>query len=123
MGRETAAEQGAAIGRHADFPAETQAFFDPETTVPAASIGEETASGAAELSAVIERVEAVGLDPYVSRVTPRDLAALGFEAVRVLVPDAQPLFQGEPFFGARARNVPTELGFDPRLDRPYHPFP
>ena len=123
MGRETAAEQGAAIGRHADFPAETQTFFDPETTVPAASIGEETASGAAELSALVERVEAVGLDPYVARVTTRDLAALGFEAVRVLVPGAQPLFTGEPFFGDRASEVPRSMGFEPALDNEYHPFP
>ncbi|WP_049983019.1 YcaO-like family protein [Halorubrum sp. BV1] len=123
MGEEAAAEQGAAIGRHADFPDETRAFFDPDATVAAASLGEETASGAAELSAVVERVEAVDLDPYVARVTTRDLAALGFEAVRVLVPGAQPLFTGEPFFGDRASDVPRSMGFEPDLDNEYHPFP
>jgi ribosomal protein S12 methylthiotransferase accessory factor len=48
---------------------------------------------------------------------------MGFEAVRVLVPGAQPLFTGEPYFGERARTVPEALGFEPRLDRPIHPFP
>jgi ribosomal protein S12 methylthiotransferase accessory factor len=39
------------------------------------------------------------------------------------VPAAQPLFTGEPYFGERARTVPEALGFEPRLDRPIHPFP
>ncbi|TKX71075.1 YcaO-like family protein [Halorubrum sp. SP9] len=123
MGREAADEQGAAIGHHADLPAETAAFFDPDATVSADGVGEPELSGSEELSAVVERVESVGLDPYVARVTTRDLATLGFEAVRVLVPGAQPLFTGEPFFGDRARDVPRSMGFEPALDRPYHPFP
>jgi len=40
-----------------------------------------------------------------------------------LVPGAQPLFTGEPFFGDRAREVPRSMGYEPALDRPYHPFP
>jgi len=40
MGPDAAAKQGAAIGRHADFPAETRAFFDADATVPAESLGE-----------------------------------------------------------------------------------
>ncbi|OYR87258.1 bacteriocin biosynthesis protein SagD, partial [Halorubrum distributum] len=123
MGRETADEQGAAIGHHADRPAETAAFFDPDATVSAEGLGEPALSGADELAAVVDRVESVGLDPYVARVTTRDLATLGFEAVRVLVPDAQPLFTGDPFFGDRASEVPRSMGFEPALDRPYHPFP
>ncbi|PHQ37964.1 bacteriocin biosynthesis protein SagD [Halorubrum persicum] len=123
MGADAAAEQGAAIGRHADFPTETRAFFDPEATVPAASLGEPDRSGANELAAVVERVETVGLEPYVARTTTRDLAALGFEAVRVLVPGAQPLFTGDPFFGDRAGDVPRSMGFEPDLEKEYHPFP
>ncbi|WP_435092953.1 YcaO-like family protein [Halorubrum sp. N11] len=123
MGPDAAAEQGAAIGRHADFPAETRAFFDPDATVPAASLGEPEPSGADELAAVVDRVETVGLEPYVARTTTRDLAALGFEAVRVLVPDAQPLFTGDPFFGDRASDVPRSMGFEPDLEKGYHPFP
>jgi ribosomal protein S12 methylthiotransferase accessory factor len=48
---------------------------------------------------------------------------MGFEAVRALVPAAQPLFTDEPYFGERAERVPRELGFEPRLDRDHHPFP
>ncbi|EMA65450.1 YcaO-like family protein [Halorubrum kocurii] len=123
MGPEAAAEQGAAIGRHADFPNETAAFFDPDATVPAESLGEPELSGADELAAVVDRVETVGLEPYVARTTTRDLAALGFEAVRVLVPGAQPLFTGDPFFGDRASDVPRSMGFEPDLEKAYHPFP
>ncbi|MDB2224194.1 bacteriocin biosynthesis protein SagD [Halorubrum ezzemoulense] len=123
MGREAADEQGAAIGHHADLPGETAAFFDPDASVSAEGLGEPELTGEAELSAVVDRVEAVGLDPYVARVTTRDLAAVGFEAARVLVPGAQPLFTGDPFFGDRAREVPRSMGFEPALDRPYHPFP
>jgi len=64
-----------------------------------------------------------GLDAYAARVTTRDVAAMGFEAVRVLVPAAQPLFVSDSYFGERAREVPRELGFRPRLDRPFHPYP
>jgi len=64
-----------------------------------------------------------GLDPYAARLTPRDLARQGFEAVRVLVPTAQPLFTDEAYFGERAERVPSELGFEPRLDRDHHPYP
>jgi ribosomal protein S12 methylthiotransferase accessory factor len=48
---------------------------------------------------------------------------MGFEAVRVLVPGAQPLFTGEPFFGDRARDVPRSMGFEPDLEKADHPFP
>ncbi|WP_418285877.1 YcaO-like family protein [Halorubrum sp. DTA46] len=123
MGEDAAAEESAAIGHHADFPDETRAFFDPDATVLAGSLGEPELTGTDELSAVLDRVEGVGLDAYVARLTTRDLAGLGFEAVRVLVPGAQPLFTGDPFFGDRARDVPRSMGFEPALDREYHPFP
>jgi ribosomal protein S12 methylthiotransferase accessory factor len=123
MGREAADEQGAAIGHHADRPSETAAFFEPDATVSTEGLGDPELSGDAELDAVVDRVAGVGLDSYVARVTTRDLATLGFEAVRVLVPDAQPLFTGDPFFGDRAGEVPRSMGFEPALDRPYHPFP
>ena len=123
MGPDAAAEEGAAIGHHADFPDETRAFFDPDASVPADALGEPALSGTDELEAVVDRVETVGLEPYVARITTRDLAGMGFEAVRVLVPGAQPLFTGEPFFGDRARDVPRSMGFEPELEKAYHPFP
>ena len=60
---------------------------------------------------------------YGVRTTTRDVASLGFEAVRALVPQAQPLFFGGGYFGERAESVPEDLGFEPRLDRDHHPFP
>ncbi len=80
-------------------------------------------TGRDRLEALCSRTADVGLTPYAARLTTRDIDELGFEAVRVLVPGAQPLFTDEPFFGERARTVPTELGFEPRLERAFHPYP
>jgi len=123
MGPDRAAEEGAAIGEHAALPEETAAFFDPDGTVPAGSLGAPALSGRAELEAVVDRVGRAGLEPHAARLTTRGLDAIGFEAVRVLVPGTQPLFTDEPYFGERARTVPRGLGYEPRLDRRYHPFP
>lgn len=124
MGPERADEESGAIGHYAVFPEEARAFVSPETTVPADSVGPETVpDGKAELSTVVERVTDAGLDAYGARLTPRDVESLGFEAVRVVVPAAQPLFTGDPYFGERAQSVPESLGFEFRPDRPHHPFP
>ncbi|TQQ83022.1 bacteriocin biosynthesis protein SagD [Halonotius terrestris] len=123
MGPEEAAEQGGAIAEYADLPAAAQAFVDPDSRIPADSLGNPDLAGRDELDAVCDRLAEVDLDAYAARVTTQDVAQLGFEAVRVLVPSAQPLFTGEPFFGERAREVPRSMGFEPRLDREYHPYP
>jgi ribosomal protein S12 methylthiotransferase accessory factor len=124
MGPDAADEESAAIGEYADFPDPARAFVATDRTVPAASVGpDDPPTGAAELTALVERVVEADLDPYAARITPDDVELLGFEAVRVLVPEAQPLFTGDPFFAARAETVPRTLGYEPRLDRPYHPYP
>ena len=124
MGPDRAAEESGAIGRYAGFPEAAREFVDPSTTVPAATVGPESPpSGREELEAVLERVAAAGLDAYGARLTPRDVDALGFEAVRVAVPAAQPLFTGDPYFGDRVSRVPETFGYEPRLDREHHPFP
>ncbi|RLM57447.1 bacteriocin biosynthesis protein SagD [Halobellus sp. Atlit-31R] len=124
MGPERAAAENGAIGEYAAFPDAARSFVDADASVPAERVGPETVpSGTAALSEAVDRLADAGLDAYAARTTTSDVAALGFEAVRVLVPEAQPLFQGDPFFGERARSVPFDLGFDPRLDRSYHPFP
>ena len=124
MGAERAGEESGAIGRYAGVPGAVREFVDPSTTVPAATVGPDAPpSGREELDAVLERLEAAGLDAYGARLTPRDVAALGFEAVRVVVPSAQPLFTDDPYFGERARTVPGTFGYEPRLDREHHPFP
>jgi len=124
MGREEAAEEPGAIGRYADFPELAREFVAVDGRVPADSVGPaEPPTGEAELAAVVERVVDVGLAPYAARTTTRDVAALGFEGVRALVPGAQPLFTDEATFGERARRVPEELGFEARPDRGHHPYP
>ena len=125
MGPEGSQEAGGAIARYADFPREVRDFVDTETTIPANSVGldETPSSPGDELDALVDAVTAVGLTPYVSGLTTRDVRQLGFEAVRVLVPGAQPLFLGDSFFGERARTVPRELGYRPEFNAPPHPFP
>ncbi|MFB6081849.1 MAG: YcaO-like family protein [Halanaeroarchaeum sp.] len=124
MGREGAADAEGAIARYADFPRAVRSMVDTDGAVPASSVGvDEPLAPEAALDELVERVGDAGLTPYAARITPRDVEQLGFEAVRVLVPSAQPLFVDEPFFGERARTVPRDLGFEPRLDRPFHPYP
>ena len=124
MGPDEAAAASGAIGRYAQTPDAAAAFLSPERTVPAASVGpDDPPAGEAELRQVLERTAQAGLTAYAARVTTRDLAALGFEAGRVLLPTAQPLFFGDSYFGTRARAVPRTLGFEPRVDRDHHPFP
>ncbi len=67
-------------------------------------------SGEAELETLCDRAADAGLAPYGTRLTTRDLEQLGFEAVRVVCPSAQPLFFGESFRRA-GRNLPADLGF------------
>ncbi|PSQ28907.1 bacteriocin biosynthesis protein SagD [Halobacteriales archaeon SW_10_68_16] len=124
MGKAAAGEATGAIGRYAEFPPAAQSYVDPPSVVPAESVGpDEPPTGTDALERVVDAVDAAGLDAYGVRTTTRDVADLGFEAVRVLVPEAQPLFFGEAYFGHRAESVPESLGFEPALDRDHHPFP
>ena len=125
MGPEQASEEGGAIGEYADFPDRTRELTHPETTVPAESVADEAAelSGEAALDALADRIDDAGLTPYAARTTTRDVAALGFEGVRVVIPEAQPLFTGEPFFGERLDRVAASMGFEAQPERAYHPFP
>ena len=125
MGPEQASEEGGAIGEYADFPDRVRELTHPETTVPAHSVADEAAefSGEAALDALVERVDDAGLTPYAARTTTRDVAALGFEGVRAVIPEAQPLFTAEPFFGDRLERVAASMGFAAKPGRAYHPFP
>ncbi|WP_226479081.1 YcaO-like family protein [Natrinema amylolyticum] len=124
LGPEDADDAGGEIGAYASFPERARAFVDTERTVSATSVGPDPApTGSDRLEALCSRTADAGLTPYAARLTTRDIESIGFEAVRVLVPGAQPLFTGEPFFGERARTVPNDLGFEPRLERLFHPYP
>ncbi|WIV68158.1 YcaO-like family protein [Natrialbaceae archaeon AArc-T1-2] len=124
IGPDDAADAGAAIGAYAEFPEPARSFVDVERSIDADAVGPDTVpTGRDALEELIERTDAAGLTPYATRLTTRDVSRLGFEAVRVVVPGAQPLFTDEPYFGERARTVPPELGFEPRLERAFHPYP
>jgi ribosomal protein S12 methylthiotransferase accessory factor len=124
MGPEEAAEDPSAIAEYAEFPPAAERFLDADGTVSSGDVGPtDTPEGTAELDAVIGRASEAGLTPYAAKLTPRDVAKVGLEAVRVVVPNAQPLFTGDPVFGERARTVPADHGFEPRLDRGHHPYP
>lgn len=123
MGPEAAQDEGN-IGRYADAPPEVHGLLEANRSVSIDQVGpSQMPKGKEELSAVIDRVLETGLDVYAARITPRDVESIGFETVRVLIPEAQPLFTGDAFFGDRARQVPRDLGFTPRLDRAIHPYP
>jgi ribosomal protein S12 methylthiotransferase accessory factor len=123
MGADADAADGA-ITHYADSPSAVDGFVDPDQSVPAASVGPDSVpAGSAHLDAVVGRATDAGLAPYAVRTTTRDVEAVGFEAVRVLVPAAQPLFFDDPYFGERARSVPDAMGFEPALDRDHHPYP
>jgi ribosomal protein S12 methylthiotransferase accessory factor len=124
MGADDAADALGEIGRYADDPGPAASFVDPETQIPADSAGpDDQPPGAEELTAVLDRVTDADLNAYAARTTTRDVDQLGFEAVRALIPAAQPLCFGDIYFGERAREVPETLGFSPELDSEHHPFP
>ncbi|WP_254523708.1 YcaO-like family protein [Natrinema caseinilyticum] len=124
LGPEDAADAGGAIGEYASFPDRARAFVDVEPAVPAASVGPDSVpTGLDRLESLCARTVDAGLTPYATRLTTRDVDQIGFEAVRVVVPGAQPLFTSDPFFGDRAEDVPRDLGFEPNLERAFHPYP
>jgi ribosomal protein S12 methylthiotransferase accessory factor len=124
MGEDDAAAAAGAIGQYAGMPDSVASFIDAETTVPAESVGpDEVPRGRDQLEAVLDRIESADLNAYGVDLTTRDVDAVGFDAIRAVVPSAQPLFLGDAYFGERARSVPEALGFEARLDRDHHPFP
>ncbi|WP_460921733.1 YcaO-like family protein [Salinarchaeum chitinilyticum] len=124
IGPEAAADRQDAIGHFADFPDSAREFVDVDPTVAASDVGPaDPSEGEAALTALLEALGDAGMEAYAARLTTRDLEQLGFEAVRVLVPDAQPLFTGTARFGERAERVPESLGYESRLDREHHPYP
>ncbi|MFW6435568.1 MAG: YcaO-like family protein, partial [Halovenus sp.] len=124
MGPDEAENALGAIGQYADDPGEAAEFVDHDAAVPADSVGpDDCPAGEAQLDAVLDRVGDAGLDAYAVRLTTRDVAGIGFEAVRALVPSAQPLTFGSHTFGGRAVSVPEQLGFEPSLQKDHHPFP
>lgn len=123
MGPEAADDASGAIGEYAALPGRAHPYVDPPVSVSAGDLADAPSKGEGELEAVLDRIAAADCSAYAARTTTDDVATLGFEAVRALVPAAQPLCFGEMVFGERARAVPESLGFEPRLERAHHPYP
>lgn len=123
MGPERAEDEGA-IAEFARFPRQARSLVDAEATIDAADAGPDGIESPADaLDHCLSALESAGLTAYGARTTTRDVAALGFEGARVVVPAAQPLVQHRRHQTDRLRNAPRELGFQPRLDRGPHPYP
>ena len=124
MGPEGAADERGAIGEYASFPENARQFVDVDETIQAKRVGPDPVpTGPEAVETLVSSTTDVGLTPYAVKLTTRDVETLGFEAVRVVVPEAQPLSTRDPFFSERAETVPTDLGFEPWLDRSFHPYP
>ncbi len=125
MGPEVAKNQPSAIGTYSNFSKEAQSFIECSDSISSNDLSISTFSEpSGELSSIINHLNSLDLHAYSVKLTPPDIAILGFEAVRILIPEAQPLFFGKSFFGVRARKVPSSLGnFRSRLDRSHHPYP
>ncbi len=125
MGIDSANKESSSIGAYSTFPKEVKSFITTQNSIMSSELSPppfETPSE--ELSFILNKLRNLGLPTYSVTITPPDVSLLGFEAVRILIPDAQPLFFGNSFFGNRARTVPSKLGnYRPRFDRPHHPYP
>jgi len=125
MGPDIANNQSSAIGTYSNFPKEAQSFIGHSEPFSSNDLSIPTFSKKTEeLFFLLTHLHSLDLSSYSVQLTPPDIATIGFEAVRILIPKAQPLFFEKPFFGSRARTVPASLGnFRSRLDRPHHPYP
>lgn len=124
MGPDGASQEAGRIARYAENPRPLGTYIDPDVRVQAGELGKsppETTEAA--LAQLVDAARAVDMTPTAAWVTPRDLREVGFCAARVVVPEAQPLLMGTPYFGDRAEAVPQSMGFRPELDRDPHPFP
>lgn len=123
MGQQEAEAEAGRIAAYATDPGPARAFFQDEASIPAARIGADEETSPERLDRLLSLTDVAGLPSYAAWLTTRDLRVLGFEAVRVVVPAAQPLFTGEPYFGDRAERIPPTMGYEPRPNRDPHPFP
>lgn len=123
-GRDNAEQLHGKIGYYADRPPEAESFLETAGTVTATAVTRTPVPTDTDaLETLLETVRDQDLSVYAARLTTPDIETIGFEVVRVLVPQAQPLFLEGPYFGERARTVPREFGEIPQLDRSHHPYP
>lgn len=123
VGRDEAQSQAPDLTRYADFPVEIRSFVEVDESVEATDVSHSTSGALEQYLGAIQRIQEAGISPYGVRLTTPDVATLGFEVGRAVVPGAQPRFGADSCFGKRARSVPEASGDAPRLDRFHHPYP
>lgn len=83
------------------------------------------------LKHLVDDLSKVGMEAFASRLTTADIAELGFEVTRVIIPEAQPLdisHDNQHLGGARLRTVPEKIGISRGIavgefNTDPHPFP
>jgi ribosomal protein S12 methylthiotransferase accessory factor len=81
---------------------------------------------AAQVQACVDAVTAVGLEPYVTDITSREVAECGLHVVKVMIPGTAQLYamHGLPHLGSRRyTTVPQALGLDGEVHRTFNPVP
>ena len=116
MGREASAETYEGVARYAEDPSPAFAFLPGSDA--ALPVDELLGAAPDAPEPLIEHLAHHGLMAVAVSVTTGDLRALGFEAVRVVIPAAQPLFVRDPYFGDRVSTDAAAIH-----DRRPHPFP
>lgn len=124
MGQENASGDAQRIARYAVDTRSLGSFISPDVRMPAAEIAVDTPDTPEQgVERLLSHIGDAGMTPTAAWVTPRDLRSMDFCAARVVIPEAQPLLMGTPYFGQRAEQVPQSMGFEPTLDIDPHPFP
>jgi ribosomal protein S12 methylthiotransferase accessory factor len=116
MGPEASADTYEGVARYAADPRPAFEFLPGSAT--AAPLEAVLAVAPDDLDPLVDRLAQEELTAVAVSVTTGDLRALGFEAVRVVIPAAQPLFVRDPYFGDRVSSDAAAI----HARRP-HPFP
>ena len=94
----------------------------PVTTPPASSAGTDLE----RLSIAVSRLSALGMSAYAADLSTREMEGTGYSAVRVIIPEAQPMsarplaqYRGHP----RLAEAPVRMGFTARRARDLNPYP
>lgn len=105
---------------HADFLLKNRVTVPLRNDCPATTVSE-------QISWMVDRLAARGLEVIIVDITPSDIRALGLTVVRAVVPGCIPLSSDhrfEPLGGSRLYSVPQLLGYhSPKTTADFNPVP
>ena len=120
-GKEKAATLSGKIGHYSNHPDTISEYVGPDQSISPRNPEHDPQNMG--LQFLLDQISSLGLTAYASRITTVDLDSLSFEAVRVVVPAAQPLFMNTEQFSERITTVPNTFGASFMSDHPHHPYP